>query len=351
MIMHTNVLFRNPMFLVIPLVFFFLISCENGTDGPSGPVSFELVTVDFVTGNSAYFTADFLGSMSDVDEMGFCWSTQNPPNTNDNIEIFEPEVGLVYHTASGLVKDKTYYMRAYYIEKGMIYYSPTQTFTTTNSLKDRDNNEYGTVKIGSQLWMAENLKAVTYSNGDSIADGTGRGNYSQIPSPRFYFHYNDEIQNKNIYGNLYTWFVVTDDRGLCPPSWRIPDVADWENLSSHLDALSVMYDDQVGGVQDLSAIAGGMIRTQGTIEAITGLWYAPNQGATNVTRMNVIPSGLRDPSGAFDGLGYNAAFWSYTEKDPATAMMFYTHYFNSGLHVNTFQKSSGYAVRCVRNAP
>jgi uncharacterized protein (TIGR02145 family) len=348
--MYMNLIFRKPLLMVIALFLFVLTSCDID-DGPEGPVSFELVTVDYITGNSAYFTADFLGSMTNVDEMGFCWSTQNQPTKNDEVAIFDPEVGLVHHTASGLSKDKTYYMRAYYIERGLIYYSQTLTFSTTSSLKDSNNNEYGVVKIGSQLWMTENLKSVTYNNGDSITDGTGRGNYSQIPSPRYYFHYNDEIENNEIYGKLYTWFVVTDDRGLCPSQWRIPDVADWEKLASQVDALSIPYDDELGGVQDLSAIAGGMLRTPGTLEAGTGLWYTPNQGATNVTKMNIIPSGLRDPSGAFDGMGYNAAFWSYTEKDPATALMFYTHYFNPGLHVNTFQKSSGYAVRCVKNTP
>jgi uncharacterized protein (TIGR02145 family) len=349
--MPTNLLFRIPYFLTLFSFLLFFSACENGLDGPKGPVSFELVTVDYITGNSAFFTADFSGQMSKVDEKGFCWSTQNPPNTNDNIVIFEPVVGLVHHTATGFAREKTYYMRAYYKSKGIIYYSETQSFTTTTTLSDRDNNVYGVVKIGKQLWMAENLKAITYNNGDSIADGTGRGNYSQIPMPRFYFNYNDNIENRNIYGNLYTWYVVTDERNLCPPQWRVPDVADWEKLIGHLDALSVTYDDALAGVQDLSAIAGGMLRTQGTIEAGTGLWHAPNQGATNVTKMNVIPSGLRDPSGAFDGLGYNAAFWSYTENNAGTAMMFYSHFFNSGFHVNSFSKSSGYAVRCVRNTP
>ncbi len=322
-------------------------SCSDDNDG-TWPATAENLSADFVTSSSVYYTVNFTGQMNTVEEAGFCWSTNDPPDINDIVFELEPLEGLHQFRSVGLMEGENYFVRAYYVHNEEVYYSSTVAFTTPTAVQDSDGNSYSVVKIGNQSWMRDNLKVITYNNGDSITDGTGRGNYSAVPGPKYYFHYNDNAENSTPYGQLYTWYTISDQRGLCPPQWRVPDVTDWDQLIGHLDELSVGYNEFQAGGQELSAIAGGMIRSTGTIEEGNGLWYEPNRGANNVTRMNVIPTGLRDPSGSFDGLGYNAAFWSFTENDTTTALMFYTHYFNPGIHANTFSKSSGYAVRCVR---
>lgn len=341
--------------IILPLILIFSVftGCEKDQDDPeiNWPAEIESTKADYINSTYAYFEADLSGEILDITATGFCWSTNDTPTIDDNSISMNPEPGIYSHTVSALTSGTTYYLRAYYTFEDQTYYGEQITFTTTEPLTDNDGNSYEVVQIGNQLWTKENMKVLTYNNNDSIADGTGIGNYSEMSTPRFYFNYEDEQANHETYGNLYTWYTITDPRGFCPDGWRVPDIVDWETMIKHLDALASKFESPSQGSIEISAIAGGMLRETGTVENQNGLWHQPNTGANNITRMSVLPSGMRDPSGAFDGLGYNAAFWTFTEDSSNQAIMFYTHYFNPGIYANTFSKSSGYAVRCVTDVP
>lgn len=339
-------------FLVLSVSVFALIMlpcCDDSIDGfGNWPSELRLLSLDFVTSGSVYVTADLRRKVNDMSEMGFCWSTTNPPDINDVSVSFQPSEDRFHHRAVDLEQGTTYYFRAFYVYQGRIFYSNTLSVATSETLTDLDGQTYNTVRIGQQLWMAENLRVSVYNNGDEIADGTGRGDYSGMESPRFFFHYDDEPDNTPVYGKLYTWYTATDGRGICPPGWRVPDIADWEKLSKHLDPETVLYQELTDGNKELSPLSGGMLRSEGTLESATGLWANPNAGASNRSRFNAVPGGYRDPSGAFDGIGFNASFWCFTQVDSQRGKMLYTHFFNPGLHANAFTKASGYAVRCMK---
>jgi uncharacterized protein (TIGR02145 family) len=253
------------------LLLSFLSACTDENDAQQGPLKIGTVTANFVTGNTVSFSADFIGKTNDIDEIGFCWSTHSAPTTADSLVTFNPVAGIINYNIQGLISEKTYFVRAYYITRNKIYYSPAVSFTTMGKVTDYNGNEYGIVKIGNQLWMQENLRAVSYSNGDEITDGTRKGNYSTQSNPAFYFNYNDVAQSSNTYGRLYTWHVVNDNRGICPAQWRVPTMNDWEIMIGQLDALSASYNVTQGGIQQLSPIAGGMMRMPGTKESSNGL--------------------------------------------------------------------------------
>src|ERR1035437_8543587 len=79
--------------------------------------------------------------------------------------------------------------------------SPSNSITLT-TISDRDGNFYHTVSIGTQVWMAENLKTTHYANGDEI--GTMTGNIWADTSASYQWAYNDNAGNEaNIYGRLY----------------------------------------------------------------------------------------------------------------------------------------------------
>jgi len=87
-------------------------------------------------------------------------------------------------------------------------------------VEDTDGNCYETIQIGEQLWMAENLKVTHYNNGEEISYPSDEdfGSYDEGQ----YSVYDNDPSNADIYGNLYNWAVVGDDRGVCPDGWHVP---------------------------------------------------------------------------------------------------------------------------------
>jgi uncharacterized protein (TIGR02145 family) len=346
-----NINNRNKTFsvLVIILIIAGLAACQKDDNDPQGLLSIELMSVDYISQSTATFTADIFGDMELVDSMGFCWGSTNRPTLDEEYIKTNLEIGIYSMELVGFNPGNKYYGRAFYAIDDEIFYSNTIEFEIPRIVADNQGNEYPTVKIGRQLWMAENLITTTYNNGETIRDGTGLGNYSSMQQPKMYFNYGDEEGNLDNYGRLYTWYVVSDQRGVCPSGWRIPDINDWQKLSNHLDALTISLGELGEDQKEMSAISGGMMKMGGTLQNDNGLWHEPNGGATNVSNLTIIPGGYRDPSGAFDGLGYNASFWSRTANSELLAQMYYLHFFNGGFHTHTRTKNTGYSIRCMRD--
>ncbi len=93
------------------------------------------------------------------------------------------------------------------------------------SLKDsRDGKVYKTVKIGEQVWMAENLNVSTFRNGEPILQTITKTDWENAIKNKkpAWCYYDNDIKNGEKYGKLYIWFAVNDPRGLAPIGWHIP---------------------------------------------------------------------------------------------------------------------------------
>lgn len=210
------------------------------------------------------------------------------------------------------------------------------------TVTDIDGNEYKTVQIGNQLWMAENLKVTRYRNGDYITDGTGIGDYSNEEEPKYCFAYNDEEDNVATYGRLYTWYVVNDTRKISPEGWHIPSDEEWKELSIYLG-----MDEEIAElicVVDSNDISG-KLKEEGNSH-----WFAPNVGATNESGFTALPGGYRRRySDNFDYLGSYACFWATTEQNEEDA--WYRHLYNDEIGIcRTYNlKNYGFSVRCIKD--
>jgi uncharacterized protein (TIGR02145 family) len=191
---------------------------------------------------------------------------------------------------------------------------------------DNDGNTYKTVTIGTQIWMAENLKTTKYSNGDSIP--TTALNISLESEPKYQWAYNDYSSNVDTYGRLYTWYAVIDSRNICPTGWHVPSDTEWETLRSYLGN---------------DSIAGGKLKESGTIH-----WRAPNDGATNETGFTALPGGYRTFDGIYVVINESCWFWSTSDNSPlAWGRAMYNN--DNILFRWGFIKSAGVSVRCIRN--
>src|SRR5512133_2157241 len=115
-------------------------------------------------------------------------------------------------------------------QNGGLIFNPNLTYGTVT---DIDGNIYKTIAIGTQTWMAENLKVTHYQNGDSISKITDATPWSNLESGAYCIYLNNSVKG-NTYGKLYNWFAITDSRNICPAGWHIPTDTEWETLYAYL---------------------------------------------------------------------------------------------------------------------
>lgn len=130
--------------------------------------------------------------------------------------------------------------------------SKTITFNFT-ACSDFDNNNYATVQIGTQIWMAENLKTTHYKNGTAIPNVTDNAAWAAL-STGAYCDYNNTPANITTYGRLYNWYAV--NTGNMPCRLACTKRCRMDNITTYL-----------GG----ESVAGGKLKA-------TTLWNNPNTG-------------------------------------------------------------------------
>ena len=169
------------------------------------------------------------------------------------------------------------------------------------TLTDIDGNIYKTVKIGEQIWMAENLKVGNYKNGEEIIeqemtdDSCGGIRFGKNRGGYLYYDNNEENNSKQ--GKLYMRSALEDPRGLAPEGWRIPSKEDWKQLLSELGATIRLPDNNHSSLGDFdldlnvrnyffTQAGGNYSHLDGTDEYDNGLTYWTAE--LNVLTMGVI---------------------------------------------------------------
>jgi uncharacterized protein (TIGR02145 family) len=216
-------------------------------------------------------------------------------------------------------------------------YGDTHSFTTLkiliDSVADIDGNIYHVVPIGNQSWLRENLRVRKYRNGDAIPNVLGDNQWKALTTGAFCTYENLAV-NGATYGNLYNWHALSDARGLCPTGWHVPSRDEWAELGNYL-----------GG----EALAGGVLKSKGTIEAGTGLWYAPNTGATDSIGFTGLPGGYRIFYGTYYSISNVAFFWSSSDTTAVNAWNYVLDANNEELTRNYNFKTNGFSVRCCKD--
>jgi uncharacterized protein (TIGR02145 family) len=200
------------------------------------------------------------------------------------------------------------------------------------NITDAENNTYKTVTIGTQQWMAENLKVTKYNDGTAIPNITDNTQWSEL-STGAWSYYNNDAANNAKYGKLYNWYALSkisdSNKNVCPTGWHIPTDAEWTVLIDYL-----------GG----ESVAGGKMKEVGTTS-----WNSPNTDATNTSLFTALPGGYRSDVGDYGHIGYTGYWWGSTEADTSNAWGRYLTISNGNAYRVSFNKSYGLSVRCLRN--
>jgi uncharacterized protein (TIGR02145 family) len=298
-------------------------------------------TAAYLSGNVIY-----KGSSS-VSERGLFISTiPKAEITGSKLQI---GIGMGSYSISveDLKPTTTYYIKAYATNNSGTSFGDEVTFITGHNLilqtvKDIEGNLYECVTIGSQVWMAENLKTTKYNDGAPIplvADSFQWVNTNY--SDKYCWYNNDELSNKNVYGALYSFPVVKTGK-LCPTGWHVPSDLEWHKMILFLDATAILRNNESGFASDVLTEGG------------TKHWINSVEGAYNGTGFTGIPGGYRISTGRFYMIGENARWWTSTYEwippAPIDDIMCWIRIL--GVHIVWRVGDSplnGYSVRCVKN--
>ena len=198
----------------------------------------------------------------------------------------------------------------------------------TGTVTDIDGNTYNTVTIGTETWMAENLKATKYPNGTAITlvtDNTAWANLGDNDTDKAYCYYKNESTSQ--YGALYTYAAAKD---ACPSGWHLPTDAEWTTLENYISN-------------------DGHNGTEGTALKSTSGWNSNGNGTDNYG-FSALPGGYRNgSSGPFGNAGDGGYWWSSTESGSSTAYRRNLDYDYAYVRRLNYYKSNGLSVRCLRD--
>ena len=186
--------------------------------------------------------------------------------------------------------------------------------TCGNTLTDvRDNQQYPTILLGSQCWMAANLN---YGN-TILALNMQRDNC--LPEK---YCYNDLPGNCSSYGGLYQWDELmkydntSASQGLCPPAWHVPTENEWNVLFIHYIS---------------NGFAGSPLKN------------------TGYSGYNASPDGSRFINVNWNFIDFATLLWSSTSQGPYKAWAHGMNTFNPSVSLYPGSRSNAFSVRCIKD--
>jgi uncharacterized protein (TIGR02145 family) len=210
----------------------------------------------------------------------------------------------------------------------------------TGSLTDASGNVYMTIKIGSQEWMAENLRTTKYNDGSDIPNVTDDATWTSLTTGA-YSDYNNLAANSKVYGNLYNWHAVNTNL-LCPAGWHVPTDYDWYEFSMYLS------NNNYGYFEGSPEIAKALAST--TQWAATDVLPGPGNSPStnNRTGFNALPAGQRNSDGSFSELTFGTVWWSITSGGSFDAVSSGLRYDQGMLMTSSNLQVSGLSIRCIK---
>ncbi len=341
--MTSDRLLKFRIILVIIAITAFSYGCKKNDEIPVVKTG----TVSDITDISATITGNTINSAKgNIYNRGLCWSNNlTEPNINEDnqyVEGFGDGSFTIY--LGDLTPGTKYYVRAYATNSAGTGYGDVVSFTTTGTITgdivfnpdltygtvtDTLGNQYKTIQIGTQTWMAENLKTTRLNDYTEIANITGFTEWQNFESPAYCWYLND-TKYTGTFGALYNYYTVNTGK-LCPTGWHVPGYEEWSTLFNYL-----------GTTNNL----GNLLRESGTTH-----WMVTSTDVKNSTGFTALPGGWRNiESVNFSDMGYSGCFWAIPENDSKyNNVVFLFQGTWEGILFSEQTSKFGSSVRCVKN--
>jgi uncharacterized protein (TIGR02145 family) len=283
-----------------------------------------------------------------VTERGVCWSTSQNPTILSSKTSDGKGNGSFTSSLTGLTANTTYYVRAYAINNSGTAYGEQVSFKTTASgnptgtfTDSRDGRTYKTVKIGEQVWMAENLAYLP-----EVSNASG---YSLTLPVYYVYGFNGvdvnlakATDNYKKYGVLYNFPAA---EASCPEGWHLPTDYEWTTLENHLILNGYNYDGTTVGNKIAKSLAANTDWYNTFIKGSAGNDLPTN----NSSGFSALPGGYQ-LSGSFRSLTTFTAWWTST-RQISSRYNWIREMNNSYVYINRSgnARNVGYNVRCIKN--
>jgi uncharacterized protein (TIGR02145 family) len=279
--------------------------------------------------------------------------------TNDTYMPLATQLLVGYHNSydwglgwymNGMIDDIRIYNRAITeIEIKQLY---NEGGYPNTMVTDVDGNSYNTVKIGTQVWMKENLKTTKYNDGTPIPNITDNTAWTALTTGA-YSDYNNTPANSTTYGRLYNWFTVDNNAGtkvasnggknVCPTGWHVPSDTEWTTLTDYLTNNGYGYEGSGNDIAKSMAATSGW-SSFGTIGTIGN-----NPGSNNSSSFTALPGGSRWTSGTFHYIGDDGDWWSSSVSSASIASIRGMHFYGADVIKGVAGNNEGMSVRCLRD--
>jgi len=299
-----------------------------------------------------------------VTARGVCYSTSATPTVADSKTTDGAGTGVYASSITGLTANTTYYIRAYAINSIGTAYGAEVSFKTLavtgggsdityGSMTDGDGNTYKTVTIGTQTWMAENLKTTKYNDGTAIPLVTDNTAWKNLTSGGYCWYNNDATTNQSMYGGLYNWFAIKTGK-IAPTGWHIPTEVEWTTMQNYLMTNSYNYDGTTSGNNYSKSMASITAWAVSNLTGVPGNIDYPLY--RNKSGFTALPGGYRlAGNGSFSEISYFGGWWSSVDCGTTAGVVnlawgvTLTYNTPKAGTITTFNKISGLSVRCVKD--
>lgn len=178
-------------------------------------------------------------------------------------------------------------------------------------VKDQDGNVYKTLKVGNQVWMTENLKTTHFRNGQAIPNVKEDKQWDALTSSAYCDAANNPSRAE-VQGRIYNWYVIADEKNVCPSGWHVPSEAEWQVLLKYLTE-------------------------------------TPGSKELNANLFKVLQEDFRGYDGGFSGNGYGGGgWWTSTPVTDETAYYHGVNYNTASKNRLEGRKKFGYSIRCIK---
>jgi len=224
---------------------------------------------------------------------------------------------------------------------------PPMPLEEPKTVTDYDGNVYNTIKIGDQIWMAENLKVTHYRDGTPIPNVVSDSQWVNLTTGA-YCAYKNENENVETYGLLYNWYAAKDTRNIAPPGWRVSANQDYIKLENFLIDNGYQWDGNVFG----NKIAKSLCTSTGWNTSSDSGDVGNDMSTNNTSGFSALPGGYRynylGPFiSTFSSMNLGGRWWLSSEYDATTAWSRELHYNKHGLSSFVSGKTYGFSLRLI----